>query len=108
MRRLALTATLALTLIGCAPAGPKEIAVVADENGFTPKTVSVKQGETLVLIVTRTSDATCATEAVFAETGRRYELPKGEAVRIELPTDTKGTLHYSCAMDMYKGEVVVQ
>lgn len=106
--RLALFAGLALLLTGCASSGPKEIKIIADENGFTPNTVTVQHGEPLVLVVTRTSDATCATEAVFAETGKRYALPKGQAVRIELPTDAAGTLHFACGMDMFKGEVVIQ
>lgn len=108
MNRIALIATLALTLVGCAASGPREIKIVADENGFTPKTVSVKKGETIVLVVTRTSDATCATEAIFAETGKRYPLPKDQPVRIELPTDAAGTLHFACGMDMYKGEIVIE
>jgi plastocyanin domain-containing protein len=108
MKLFIVMAALAVTLAGCAASGPKEIKITADENGFTPKSVTIKQGEPLVLVVTRTSDATCATEAVFAETGKRYDLPKDQAVRIELPTDTKGTLHFACGMDMYKGEVVIQ
>ncbi len=108
MNRIALIATLALTVVGCAASGPREIKIVADENGFTPKTVSVKKGEPIVLVVTRTSDATCATEAIFAETGKRYDLPKDQPVRIELPTDASGTLHFACGMDMYKGEVVIE
>lgn len=107
MKRFVLLGALLLSMAGCAPAGPKEIAIVADEKGFTPASVKVKQGEPLVLVITRTSDATCATEAVFTETGKRYELPKGQAVRIELPTDAAGTLHFACGMDMYKGEVVI-
>lgn len=108
MRRLALFACSALLLAGCAASGPKEIKIVADERGFTPSTVTVKQGEPLVLLITRTSDATCATEAVFAETGKRYELPKDQEVRIELPSDAAGTLNFACGMDMYKGQVVIQ
>jgi len=108
MNRIVLIAIVALTLVGCAASGPREIKIVADENGFTPKTVSVKKGEPIVLVITRTSDATCATEAIFAETGKRYELPKGQAVRVELPTDAAGTLHFACGMDMYKGEVVIE
>lgn len=107
MNRIALLAALAFSLVGCAASGPREIQIVADEKGFTPASVTAKKGEPIVLVITRTSDATCATEAIFAETGKRYELPKDQAVRIELPTDASGTLHFACGMDMYKGEVVI-
>ena len=44
MNRMALIVALAFTLVGCAASGPREIKIVADENGFTPKTVTVKKG----------------------------------------------------------------
>ena len=108
MKRSILSVLLAWTLTGCAASGPREIRVVADENGFTPKSVNVKRGETVVLVVTRTTNATCANEAIFAETGKRYDLPKDQPVRIEIPTEAAGTLHFACGMDMYQGEVVVK
>ncbi|MEO5988100.1 MAG: cupredoxin domain-containing protein [Candidatus Eisenbacteria bacterium] len=108
MRHFPLFASLGLLLVGCAASGPKEVKIVADENGFTPSTVTVKRGEPLVLVVTRKTDSTCATEAVFAETGKRYDLPKDQPVRIELPTDAAGTLHFACGMDMFRGEIVIE
>lgn len=107
MRPILLLPAIAIAIAGCAASGTKEIKITADENGFTPKTVTVSQGEPVVLVITRTSDATCATEAIFTETGKRYELPKDQPVRVDLPTGTKGTLHFACGMDMYKGEVVI-
>lgn len=61
-----------------------------------------------MLIITRTDDATCATEAIFVETGLKYDLPLNEAVRISIPTDKPATFHYACGMNMYKGEVAVK
>lgn len=108
MRRIVMCLAV-LALAGCAGAsGPKEVRVSVTENGFEPALVSVQKGSPATLIITRKVEATCATSAIFTETGRKYELPLNEEVRIELPTESAMTLHYACSMDMYKGEVVVK
>ena len=110
MIRRVLLAGFALTLVaGCFPrSGPSEVRVSVTDDGFVPARVAVAKGQPVVLILTRKSDQTCATSAVFAETGRRYELPLGQDVRVEIPTDHADTLHYACGMDMYHGEIVVK
>jgi plastocyanin domain-containing protein len=96
-------------LAGCAgSSGPKEIHVGVTGDGFTPDKVTFARGKPAVLIIKRVVEATCATEAIFVETGRKYDLPLNEEVRIEIPTDQAVTLHYACGMNMYKGEVTVK
>mgnify|MGYP001400417785 FL=1 len=107
MRRLIAVAALVL-MAGCTPAGPKEIQVAVTDMGFEPKEVVIQKGQAAVLVMTRKSDNTCATEAVFAETGKKYDLPLNEAVRIDLTGVSPGTLHYACGMNMEKGTVVIQ
>ncbi len=110
-KRLVLLVATALVavLAGCAGSGgPKEIHVTANGDGFTPDKVTFAKGQPAVLVIKRTVEATCATEAVFVETGRKYDLPLNEEVRIDIPTDQAATFHYACGMNMYKGEVVVQ
>ena len=78
-------AALALALLaGCAPAGPKEVQVSVTDMGFEPKEVTIAKGQAAVIVMTRKSDNTCATQAVFAETGKKYELPLNTPVRIDL------------------------
>ncbi|MFN8588336.1 MAG: cupredoxin domain-containing protein [Candidatus Eisenbacteria bacterium] len=106
-------ATLALAallpLAGCASStGPKEVRVTVTEKGFEPARIQVAQGSTTTMIITRKTNATCATEAIFVESGRRYDLPLNEEVRVLLPTETATTLHYTCGMDMVRGEVLVK
>jgi plastocyanin domain-containing protein len=96
-------------LAGCAgSSGPKEIRVNATGDGFVPDKVTFSKGRPAVLVIKRIAEATCATEAIFVETGRKYDLPLNEEVRIEIPTDQAVTFHYACGMNMYKGEVVVK
>jgi plastocyanin domain-containing protein len=110
MRRLPiLVAVLALVaLAGCAPAGPKEIQVTVTDMGFQPKEVVVPKGQAAVIVFTRKTDSTCATEAMFAETGKKYDLPLNTPVRVDLTGVSPGTLHYACAMNMEKGTVVIE
>jgi plastocyanin domain-containing protein len=104
---LALAALLALAGCGAGP-GPKEIHVQVTDDGYVPKQVTFRQGQEAVLVMKRVSDKTCATEAIFVETGLKYDLPLNEEVRISIPTDQPATFHYACGMDMYKGEVEVK
>ncbi len=107
MKRMLMTIALATALAGCAPKGPSEIQVAVTDKGFEPASVSIKKGADAVLVITRKTDATCATEAVFETTGRKYELPLNTPVRIELPTEAATTIHYACGMGMYSGQIVV-
>ena len=106
-----ITTMLAATLLlaGCAaPSGPNVVTVTVTDDGFVPEVVSVPKGHPATLVVTRTSDATCATEAVFAASGLKYDLPLNQAVRIPIATEKPDTLRYACGMDMYHGKVIVQ
>jgi plastocyanin domain-containing protein len=107
---LALAATLAIA--GCAqkPAelkpGATEVVVLATSDGFEPAEVVLPKGEAATIVFRRTTDKTCATEAVFAETGAKLELPLNQDVRFELAADRPDSLHFSCGMNMWKGVVV--
>jgi plastocyanin domain-containing protein len=117
-RHLALV-TLALGLLaGCKEKAPSSnttsaplpagaVAVTADDNGFTPSSVTFKKGAPASLVFTRTSDETCATEVVFPELNVKKELPKGTPVQIDIPTDKDQKLTFQCGMGMYKSAVIV-
>jgi len=93
---------------GGAPAGPGEIAVRVDSDGFTPSEVKAEKGKPLTLVFTRTTDATCAKEVVFPELDIEKPLPKDTPVRVQLPTTDARSYTLQCGMAMYKGKVVVQ
>ena len=107
MRRFLIAAALVL-VAGCGASGPSEVQVSVTDNGFEPKAVTIKKGSAAVLVITRKSNNTCATEAVFAETGKKYDLPMNTPVRIDLTGASPGTLHYACGMDMEHGTVTIE
>ena len=98
----------ALAINGCSSASSREIQVAVTEKGFEPIHVKVKKNQPAVLVITRKTERTCATDAVFMETGRKYNLPLNEPVRIDLSGVKPGsTVHYACGMDMIKGTVEI-
>jgi plastocyanin domain-containing protein len=78
------------------------------DRGFEPAETKVPKGRPVTLVVTRTTDQTCATEMVFAGLEKRHDLPLNQPVRITLPAGEGGTLNYACGMDMIKGSIVRQ
>lgn len=101
-------------LAGCAQQGqqgvadPNRVVITVTEKGFEPEAVTVAAGKPVTLVVTRTTAQTCATELVMAAQGINRDLPLGQAVEITFTPEKAGELTYACAMDMYKGKVIVR
>lgn len=87
---------------------PREIKVSVTENGFVPSSIKVKAGHPVVLAITRKTNKTCATEAVFPSLGKTFDLPLNKTVRVALHPDSAGRIGFACGMDMIKAQVVVQ
>lgn len=106
---------LGLTLLaGCKQEAQKgaadtnRVTITVTEKGFEPEIVTVSAGKPVTLIVTRQTAQTCATELVMPAQGINKPLPLGQAVEITFTPEKAGELTYACAMDMYKGKVVVK
>ncbi len=99
---------VAAFLGGCRGGSPGEVAVRVGRNGFDPARIEARAGKALVLVVTRTTDDTCATEIVIPDAGVKAALPLGKPVRVELVPARSGTLRFSCAMKMFQGEIDVK
>ncbi len=89
-------------------AKPREIKVSVTEKGFVPSSIKVKAGQSIVLVITRKTNQTCATEAVFPLLGRTFELPLNKSVRVTLQADSAGRIGFACGMDMIKAQVIVR
>jgi len=88
------------------PGEPVKITVTA--NGYEPWKVRAFKGVPLTLVVTRTTDATCAREVVLPEYGIDRKLPLNEPVTITFTPARAGELRYSCAMRMFQGVIDVR
>lgn len=78
------------------------------EKGFEPSEFKVKAGSHVVLKVTRTTDATCATSMKFQEKNMKKELPLNKEVSIDLGKVKQGEIKFACGMDMITGHIVAQ
>jgi plastocyanin domain-containing protein len=119
---LPLAAALAFATAGAARAGGKgsaiaegtlkdgvrtiEMAVTAD--GFEPAKLKVSKGEKVRLVVTRKTDATCATEIVMPDQGVNTPLPLNKPVTVEFTPSKSGEIKYACAMGHVGGIVFVK
>ena len=90
------------------PARAQVVKISVTQAGFEPRSIVVKKGVPITLVITRKTDQTCATQAVFPAINKTVELPLGRAVRVALPAQLAGHLSYACGMDMIRGELVVK
>lgn len=93
---------------GKSAAGGSRIAITVTEKGFEPEVVTVAAGKPVTLVVTRQTTKTCATELIMPAHNINKPLPLGQAVEITFTPEKPGELTYACAMDMYKGKVIVR
>jgi plastocyanin domain-containing protein len=107
IRRLVLGSAVALAGAP-ALAGPKGLTVdmKVTEKGFEPGSVKVKKGEPVTLVITRTTDKTCATEILIDETSVNTKLPLNKAVKVSFTPKKSGELKYGCAMGKMIGGVL--
>ncbi len=112
MRRIAVLALGAALAMGAGckreqrPGEPVKITVT--KNGFEPFQVRAWKGVPLTLVVTRTTDETCATEVVLPEYGIDQKLPLNQAVTITFTPTRAGQVRYACAMNMFQGVIDVR
>ncbi len=108
MKRLLLAASL-LALPFAAPSAPAQrIELKVTKDGFVPAEIRVKKGQPVELVVTRTTERTCATQIVIKDAGIARELPLDEPVTVALTPAKTGKLRYACAMDMVAGVLVIE
>lgn len=111
-RRLIVVALagIAFAALGCSRAEPgaSEHRLTVSEHGFNPLRLDARRGEPLTLLVTRTSDASCAKEILVPEMGIRESLPIRREVRITFTPARSGDLRYTCCDDMKGGVIAVR
>ena len=90
------------------PQAQKTIEVQVTKEGFVPSQIEVAAGKPVTIAFRRTTDETCATEAVFPSLKRRVKLPLNTPVRVTLQPRSGQSIAFACGMGMYSGKVVVR
>ncbi len=111
-----MTGSIIATMIALAPltafaatqSEPRRIELKVTDQGFVPDEVKVKKGEPLELVVTRTTDQTCAKKIVVKDAGVSKDLPLNQPVTIALTPQKTGELKYACGMNMLTGVLLVE
>lgn len=106
--QLILAAALAAGAAAPAFAAPKgqTIDMKVTDKGFEPAALKVKKGEAITLVITRTTDATCAKEIVIDEHAINAKLPLNKPVKVTFTPNKSGDLKYGCAMGKMIGGVL--
>ncbi|WP_375767309.1 cupredoxin domain-containing protein [Archangium gephyra] len=91
------------------PGEPRTIALSVTDKGYEPSPVTLKQGEPVKLVLTRTTDHTCATEIVLEDYNINTPLPLNKPVEVAFTPTKTGKLVYGCAMGkMISGVFMVE
>lgn len=89
-------------------AATTRVEVSVTSGGFvvaSPPTL--KAGQPVTLVVTRSVEKTCATDIVLKEFGISQPLPLNKAVEVTFTPSKAGTVRFACAMDMVAGSLKV-
>jgi len=77
-------------------AGPEVVELVASKEGFRPKVVNARKGDTLRLRLTTADDEHCfALEAFRVE----KRIRPGRPVTVDLTPDREGTFPFYCCLE---------
>ncbi|WP_224366890.1 cupredoxin domain-containing protein [Hyalangium versicolor] len=89
--------------------GPRVITLSVTEKGYEPTPITLTKDEPVKLVVTRTTDHTCANDLVMKDYNINAPLPLNQPVEIAFTPTKTGTLTYGCAMgQMISGTFMVE
>jgi len=89
------------------PDGVRKVAIEAGTEGYKPERIAGKPGEKLMLVFTRTAEASCISQLKTPD-GKLVDLPKGTPVEVAVTVPQSGELGFACGMDMFHGVVVAE
>ena len=91
------------------PGEARTVALTVTEKGFEPSPVALRQGEPVKLVLTRTTEHTCATDIVMEDYNIHTALPLNQPVEVAFTPTKTGKLVYGCAMGkMISGVFMVE
>lgn len=85
------------------------IELKVTESGFEPTPITLRAGQAVMLKVTRTTEATCATDLNIDEFNIHEPLPLNQTVTVRFLPTKPGELKYGCGMEkMVSGKFFVE
>jgi plastocyanin domain-containing protein len=83
------------------------IRVDVTDSGYRPDSLHLRRGILTKLIFTRKTESACGRVLVIPRYGVHRELPFNRPVTITLRPRETGSFNFTCGMDMFRGEVIV-
>lgn len=78
------------------------------DHGYSPETITIRQGESLRLRLIRHIANGCTDEIVFPLLNIRKPRPVGKPVTIDLRPKAPGVIEFFCGMKMLRGTLEVR
>ncbi|AKT39342.1 cupredoxin domain-containing protein [Chondromyces crocatus] len=92
---------------GAIPADAKRIEIAVVDEGFSPSTLDLKKGETVVLRFNRTTKSGCLNAIEIPDLGVKKELPLNTPVEVAITPQKEGKMTLQCWMAMVKATINV-
>ena len=89
------------------PADARRIDVAVKDDGFSPSTIDVKKGETVVLRFNRTTKSECLKAIAIPDLGIKKDLPMNTPVEVAITPQKEGKMTLQCWMAMVKATINV-
>jgi hypothetical protein len=86
----------------------QEIELVAEEAGFSPRTIYAKPDIPVTIKARAMPTAGCVSEILFKDLDVKKIIPLGGATTIELGALKEGVYDFSCPMGMSPGKLIVE
>lgn len=89
------------------PADAKRIDIAVKDDGFSPSTIDVKKGETVVLRFNRTTKSECLKAIAIPDLNIKKDLPMNTPVEVAITPQKEGKMTLQCWMAMVKATINV-
>ncbi|MBQ0897029.1 sulfite exporter TauE/SafE family protein [Micromonospora sp. U56] len=87
--------------------GRQEVIVTVRDTSYSPKNIGVRAGVPTTLVLRTDGVVGCTSYFVIPSLDEQVALPTVGDTRIDLGVLQPGTLHYTCAMGMYSGQLTI-
>lgn len=84
------------------------ITVTVKDGVYQPSRIQIFSGEPATLRFIREDESPCAGTVVFDDFNISQELPLNKAVDINITPKAEGKYSFTCQMQMYRGEIIVE
>jgi plastocyanin domain-containing protein len=84
------------------------VPIIVENGVYSPAQVRVQAGESIILSFVRKDGSPCSAIVQFDDLGLSEELPLNKAREIKFDSLKPGKYPFSCQMQMYRGELIVE